>query len=80
MASKLRGAAPSTWPPGGAGRRASTEVEKTESQQTENSHQCTCAELAQPWWDEEDRARPSHQHTQLPPAQGLGPAKLHAAQ
>lgn len=33
MASKLRGAASSTWPPGGAGRRASTEVEKTESQQ-----------------------------------------------
>lgn len=45
MASKLRGAATSTWPPGGAGRRASIEVEETsESRQTENSHQCTCAE------------------------------------
>lgn len=60
--------------------KGSTEVEKTESQQTENSHQCTCAELAQPWWDKEDRARPSHQHAQLPPTQDLGPAKVHTAQ
>lgn len=28
MASKLRGGAPSTWPPSGAGRRVSTEVEE----------------------------------------------------
>lgn len=73
-------------PPGGAGRRASIEVEETSESRQTKSHQCTWTEHLSPGWDEVDRPRPSHEHAQLPPAQGdrfasraLGPAKLHTS-